>query len=328
MKRSIFLGIALGISATSFGQSPVTSDPRLAKNVIVMIGDGTGLAQWWAAQAARPDSSLAVFSMADALGLSLTSSASNFITDSGAGATAISIGEKTQNRMIGVAADSMPRETLLEFYKKQGKSTGIVVTCGLTHATPAAFYAHVPSRYMAPEIAEYFYQGQVDFAVGGDYPLFSEKRLQKAGYKVAIGLDEIEQANCPQIVGFYSKDKEVPSMQNGRGNFLTRSTDKALTHLSQNDSAGFFLLIEGSQIDWGGHDNNSEYVVQEALDFDRCIHRVMDFAKQNGQTLVIVTADHETGGMSLVDYDTEHTRASAAWSTHEHSGIPVPVFAT
>ncbi|MFZ9756066.1 MAG: alkaline phosphatase, partial [Bacteroidia bacterium] len=132
MKRSIFLGIALGISATSFGQSPVTSDPRLAKNVIVMIGDGTGLAQWWAAQAARPDSSLAVFSMADALGLSLTSSASNFITDSGAGATAISIGEKTQNRMIGVAADSMPRETLLEFYKKQGKSTGIVVTCGLT----------------------------------------------------------------------------------------------------------------------------------------------------------------------------------------------------
>lgn len=328
MKRVLTLGLYGLASFGLMAQDIVLGDVRLAKNIIVMIGDGTGLAQWWAAQAARPDSALAVFRITDAMGLSMTSSASNFITDSGAGATAISIGEKTQNRMIGVGPDSMARETLLEFYKKQGKSTGIVVTCGLTHATPASFYAHVPSRYMDKEIAEQFYNGNVDIAIGGDYPLYSEKLLKKAGYAVAIGLDDISQASCPRFVGFYSKDKEVPPMSKGRGDFLTSSTQKALSVLNQNDSAGFFMLVEGSQIDWGGHANDLNYTVEEALDFDRCIEAVLDFARNDGQTLVIITADHETGGLSLVDYNTDSTLAEGAWSTHEHTGIPVPVFAS
>jgi alkaline phosphatase len=328
MRRVLTLGLYGLASIGLMAQDLVLGDVRLAKNIIVMIGDGTGLAQWWAAQAARPDSALAVFRMSDALGLSMTSSASNFITDSGAGATAISIGEKTQNRMIGVGPDSMARETLLEFYKKQGKSTGIVVTCGLTHATPAAFYAHVPSRYMDKEIAEHFYQGSVDIAIGGDYPLYSEKSLKKAGYSVALGLDEIQETSCPRFVGFYSKDKEVPSISKGRGDFLTASTQKALTVLNQNDSAGFFMLVEGSQIDWGGHANDLKYTVEEALDFDRCIEAVLNFAREDGQTLVIITADHETGGLSLVNYNTDSTSAVGAWSTHEHTGIPVPVFAS
>jgi len=328
MKRVWTLGLYGLASMGLMAQDIVLGDVRLAKNIVVMIGDGTGLAQWWAAQAARPDSALAVFRSTDALGLSMTSSASNFITDSGAGATAISIGEKTQNRMIGVGPDSMARETLLEFYKKQGKSTGMVVTCGLTHATPAAFYAHVPSRYMDKEIAEQFYKGSVDVAIGGDYPLFNEKWLKKAGYGVAIGIDDILEAGCPRFVGFYSKDKEVPTISKGRGDFLTASTTKALSVLGQNDSAGFFMLVEGSQIDWGGHANDLNYTVEEALDFDRCIEAVLDFARRDGQTLVIITADHETGGLSLVDYDTDSTQAVGAWSTHEHTGIPVPVFAS
>ena len=328
MKRVWTLGLYGLASLGLMAQDIVLGDVRLAKNIVVMIGDGTGLAQWWAAQSARPDSALAVFRISDAMGLSMTSSASNFITDSGAGATAISTGEKTQNRMIGVGPDSMARETLLEFYKKQGKSTGMVVTCGLTHATPAAFYAHVPSRYMDKEIAEQFYNGSVDVAIGGDYPLYSEKWLKKAGYSVAIGLDDILETDCPRFVGFYSKDKEVPPMSQGRGDFLTASTKKALSVLSRNDTAGFFMLVEGSQIDWGGHANDLNYTVEEALDFDRCIEAVLDFTRNDGQTLVIITADHETGGLSLVNYETDSTRSVGAWSTHEHTGIPVPVFAS
>jgi len=299
---------------------------KTPKNVILMIGDGTGLAQWYAAQSTQKDN-LQVFQMAQAIGFSKTSSTSSFITDSGAGATAISIGEKTFNKGIGVKKDSTSAFTLSEILHVEGYGTGVVATCGLTHATPASFYAHQPSRYMEREIAQDFYGGFIDVAAGGDFTLFDTAKLRKSGYSwYNYQNSNISNIKDSRYVLFYDTVKEVKKFSEGRGLFSREATMKAIETLSKNDK-GFFLMVEGSQIDWGGHDNDLSYVITETLDFDTTIGMVANWAKNNDETLIIVTADHETGGLSLTGYDKEKKRTQGSFSTKDHTAIAVPVFA-
>lgn len=319
---------------TAIGQLPkgavstvLTSANTLpkVKNVILMIGDGTGLAQWGAAQASIPQK-LKVFSLAEYLGLSLTSSASDYITDSGAGATAFSIGKKTYNGAIGVTKDSQPEFTLAEILHVKGLSTGIVTTCGLTHATPAAFYAHQPSRALDKEIADDFYGGFMDIAIGGGYPFFDSARFKQSGHAMFVAKPDLDSINNKQFIWFYNRNEHPPKYSEGRGNYERKAATAAIRNLNKNNN-GFFLMIEGSQIDWGGHANDSNYVLKETLDFDSTIATVIDWAKKDGETLVIVTADHETGGLSLIGYDKKNQKSAMHFSTGHHSGIPVPVFA-
>jgi alkaline phosphatase len=306
-------------------QVQVPASPRKVKNVILMIGDGTGLAQWSAAQSRIKDS-LHVYRLSEHLGLSNTSSSSHFITDSGAGATAISIGEKTYNKAIGVKSDSSIAFTLSEILHVKGKSTGIVASCGLTHATPASFYAHQINRSMDKEIAQDFYSGFIDVAIGGGFPFFDTGILHQMGYGTFFYKECLfDSIRSPRFVGFYDTSNNVPKYSEGRGRFLKDATMAAIENLSSNEN-GFFLMVEGSQIDWGGHDNDVEYVISETLDFDSTIAAVGDWAKNQGETLVIVTADHETGGLSLND-ETKNKEALFSFSTKHHTGIPVPVFA-
>lgn len=303
----------------------VDSTTTKVKNVILMIGDGTGLAQWSAAQS-RVKDPLHVYRLSEYLGLSKTSSASHFITDSGAGATAISIGEKTYNTAIGLRKDSSIAFTLSELLHVKGKSTGLVATCGLTHATPASFFAHQLNRYMDKEIVEDFYGGFIDVAIGGGFPLFDTARLHKLGYATYLYKnDNFDSIDTTDFVGFYDTSNHPVKYSQGRGNFLKDATMTAIRNLNKNEN-GFFLMVEGSQIDWGGHDNDPEYVISEALDFDSTIAAVGKWAKSNGETLVIVTADHETGGLSLYE-ENGNKEAQFAFSTEHHTGIPVPVFA-
>lgn len=319
-------GCISGLTAQDSLKTVSNPPKKTPKNVILMIGDGTGLAQWYAAQSTQKDN-LQVFQMAQAIGFSKTSSSSSFITDSGAGATAISIGEKTFNKAIGVKKDSTSAFTLSEILHVEGYSTGVIATCGLTHATPASFYAHQPSRYMEREIAQDFYGGFIDVAAGGDYTLFDTARLKKAGYS-CYNYQKIKGSDIKdnRYVLFYDTVKEVKKFADGRGPFLRNATMKAIESLSSNQK-GFFLMVEGSQIDWGGHDNDLNYVITETLDFDTTIGMVANWAKINGETLVIVTADHETGGLSLTGYDKVNKHTEGSFSTKEHTAIAVPVFA-
>ncbi len=292
------------------------------KNIIIMIGDGMGLAQLCAGYALNKKQ-LNIFELAQIIGLCNTSSADNFITDSAAGATAMSTGYKTNNGMISFLPDSSSPRTIFEFAKSNQMKTGLVVSCALTHATPACFYSHLYNRELHTDIAADFYNGTVDIAAGGGFPVFDTAKLRSLGYQVTIGKTTIPTGS--KYVSFYDTSFHPAQISEGRGSFLTENTMLSLAKL-KNDK-GFMLMVEGSQIDWGGHNNDGDYVVKEMLDFDSCVKRVLDWAKEDGETLVIITADHETGGLGLMGSDSSSTTPKLMFHNTHHSGIMVPVFA-
>lgn len=299
--------------------------PKRPKNIILMIGDGTGLVHLYAAYVAK-GGQLDIYRFAQHIGLSITASADDFVTDSAAGATALSVGEKTNNGMIGVLPDSSSRETIAETAARHGMSTGAVVTCELPHATPASFYAHQPSRKMYPEIvADMTRNPAATILVGGGLPYFDTNALKANGYNVSIGMAAMKFNNGARQICFIDTFKEpLPASQ--RGSTLLNGTVHAIKHLSKNKK-GFFLMVEGSQIDWGAHNNDSAHVIAEAIDFDQTAGEVLRWASQDKNTLVIITADHECGGLTLHGYDSVNSRPTMHFSTGHHTAEPVPVYA-
>lgn len=302
-----------------------------AKNIILMIGDGMGVSQIYAGMTANHGHlNLDQFQN---IGFSKTHSANDYITDSGAAATAISTGRKTFDGAIGVDIDTIPATSILEYAEKNNKATGMVATCSITHATPASFIAHQPSRKNYEQIAADFLKTDIDVFIGGGLRDFNQRKderdltrqLDDKGYQLIYSPDSIEFANGEKIAGLLYQE-HGPKYSEGRGDMLIHSAQKALEILNK-DTDGFFLMIEGSQIDWGGHDNDGPYVINEMLDFDRTIGIVLKFAESDGNTLVIVTADHETGGMSLTGGNIVKGEVNAKFTTGDHTGVMVPVFA-
>jgi len=307
-----------------------TTETKKVKNVILLIGDGMGLSQVSASQFYNENPTN--FERFSTIGLIKTSSSSDLITDSAAGATAFASGIKTYNGAVGVTPDTLSVETIVEQISPKGISTGIISTSSITHATPACFYAHIKSRRMEDDIATYLLNSEVDFFAGGGSKFFNERedgkdltiQLAEKGFEVSTG-------NLPKNVSekkqaILLSKKGMPTMIEGRGNFLPDATKLALEYLSKNEN-GFFLMVEGSQIDWAGHDNDGDYLIAELLDFDKTMGVVLDFAKQNGETLVIVTADHETGGFTLAADDGDYNKIKPVFSNKGHSATMVPVFA-
>jgi alkaline phosphatase len=297
------------------------------KNIILMVGDGMGVAQIYAGLTANKDTlNLERFKY---IGFSKTYSANRYITESSAGATAFSIGEKTHNGAIGVDSNDTPKPTILEIAIKNGLSTGLVATTDITDATPAAFVAHVPSRKMQQEIAADYLKSNVDIFIGAGKEHFSNRKdgrnlieeLEKKDYQVLYNADDICKVKKGKIAGFLT---ERPALE--RGNEEEKTAMAAIQILKQNPK-GFFLMIEGSKIDDGGHNNDLSVVVSEMQDFDRTIGKVLDFAEKDGQTLVVVTADHETGGLTLTGGDIKTGQVEGKFSTSDHTSVMVPVFA-
>lgn len=289
-----------------------------------MIGDGTGLVHLYAAYTAN-GGKLNIYDFCQYMGLSITASFDDYITDSAAGATALSTGEKTRNGMIGTRPDSSAKATISEIAEKSGIRTGAVVSCELPHATPASFYAHQPSRKMYRQIAADISNGPATILIGGGFPYFDTGVLRKKGVNVSVGLADMEKNNGKRQVCFYNNDSSVARV-NERNDALLKGTRHAIKHLSANKK-GFFLMIEGSQIDWGSHDNDSAYTIEEAMDFDRVAGEVLNWAKKDKNTLVIITADHECGGLTLHGYDSSNKRPVMHFSTGHHTAEPVPVYA-
>ncbi len=327
----ILFAVFFAVSCNSSKQEKKV-EAKLPKNVIFMIGDGMGITQIQAAMTANGNK--LNFERFQTIGLSKTSSSSSYITDSAAGATAFSIGKKTYNGAIGVNSDTVAEKTILEYAEDAGLATGMVATSTITHATPAAFIAHQPSRQMYEEIAADFLKTDIDVFIGGGKDNFTNRKdgvnladsLSANNYQVVFDLDGLSAIKEGKIAALLNAEA-MPPYSKGRGEMLLPSTLKAIEILNQNE-AGFFLMIEGSQIDWGGHANDPEYVVSELLDFDNVIGSVLDFAEKDGNTLVIITADHETGGLTLPHGSNILGDSTAThFSTTHHTGVMVPVFA-
>ncbi|WP_321287329.1 alkaline phosphatase [uncultured Sunxiuqinia sp.] len=300
------------------------------KNIILMIGDGMGTAQVFAGLTANGGHLF--LENFKHVGFSKTQSASNYITDSAAGGTALSSGYKTYNGAIGVDGDTVSHPTVLELAEKDGLATGLVSSSAITHATPASFIAHQSSRNMYEEIAADFLKTDIDVFVGGGYKHFTERKdgrnlveeLEAKDYTVLRSIDQIENFTEGKLVGLTAPEHNGRAPE--RKGLLPKATEKVIDLLSQNHK-GFFLMVEGSQIDWGGHQNNTIYITEEMLDFDQSIGKALEFAASNKETLIIVTADHETGGFAINGGDIENKIVKGGFATGHHSAVMVPVFA-
>lgn len=303
------------------------------RNVVLMIGDGMGLAQVSTRfYQGQTDSH---FSRFQHIGLINTSSATHRITDSAASATAYACGERTFNGGIGVNLRVEAIPNLPEIIGNRDVKTGVLATSSITHATPACFYAHASTRAAEETIAEQLPGSQVDFFAAGGRRFFARRTdrvdflrtLEANGYQVRTDdLSATHRINSKQKHGFLLADEGMPRMSEGRGNFLPHASERAVEYLAGHRK-GFFLMIEGSQIDWGGHENDADYIFEEMEDFDQTIGRVLDFADTDRQTLVLVTADHETGGAALFDSDLDEHRMELRFSSGDHSATMVPLFA-
>ncbi|MDP2089600.1 MAG: alkaline phosphatase [Flavobacteriaceae bacterium] len=311
----------------SYNDQSTTQKPT---NVIFMIGDGMGVAQIYAGMTANKGHLF--LNNFKHIGFSLTYSSEDYITDSAAGGTAMACGVKTYNAAIGVDNDKKPVKTILEKAVEKKMGTGLVSTSAITHATPAAFIAHQPHRNMYEDIAADFLETDIDVFIGGGYDHFTKRKdgrnlvseLEKKGYIVLQDMHSIEHFNSGKLAGLTAPEhNERVSV---RKDMLQTSTQTALNLLSQKKK-GFFLMVEGSQIDWGGHANDITYIVEEMLDFDKAIGVVLEFAANNKNTLVIVTADHETGGLTLNKGNMADGSMIAEFTTGSHTGVMVPVFA-
>ena len=299
------------------------------KNIILLIGDGMGVSQVFAGLTANRGHLF--LENCKYIGFSKTQSADNYITDSAAGGTALSTGVKTYNGAIGVGVDGNPVKTILEEASENGLATGLVSTSSITHATPASFIAHQAKRSSYEDIAADFLKTDIDVFIGGGLEHFAKRKdgrdltdeLKNKGYKVETDLKKIKKIKKGKLAAFTAE------VHNGRvserGDMLAVATETALTILD-NNKKGFFLMVEGSQIDWGGHAGSTIYVVEDMLDFDQVIGKALEFAAKDKETLIIVTADHETGGMAITGGDIQKGVVKAAFPTGDHTAVMVPVF--
>lgn len=326
--------VALELLLAGFAPGCIRKQGRAeagVKNIILFIGDGMGTAHVQAAiSMSKNPLSIESFPFS---GFSKTSSFDNYVTDSGAGATALACGIKTRNGMVGMRPDSVAAPSIIEMAHEKGLATGVLSTSSITHATPASFAAHVANRDDHEAIARCFSDGHVDVFMGGGESVFNERSdsidltllLESKGYDVVKDIPGLLNSASSRIAGLLAKEHMV-AVSDGRTGVLATMTGKAIETLSR-DKDGFFLMVEGSMIDWRSHERDFNNTVLEVLDMDMAIAVATDFAGKEGHTLVVVTADHETGGLVLVgDTSCKGGLKGNFMPSGDHTGVMVPVF--
>jgi alkaline phosphatase len=330
MAGLLFMGL---VACRATSPTPPNPTAKRPKNIILMIGDGMGISQITAGM--YSNNNRLNLERIHHIGLVKTTSSDDLITDSAAGATAMSTGTKTYNGAIGVGPDSLPRPTILEIAEAQGMATGMVATSEIVHATPASFIAHQYNRRMYEEIAGDFLKTEIDLFIGGGLDYFLRRRdqrdlvyeLRERNYRVLnphTPFADVRTVPGQNLAYFTAADR--PDRQAKGRDYLPEASDFAARFLEGRSTKGFFLMIEGSQIDWGGHANNASYVISEMIDFDQAIGQILDFADENKETLVIITADHETGGLGI-NRGSEMGELKTAFTSGGHTGVMVPIFA-
>lgn len=301
------------------------------RNVIFLIGDGMGLEQascGWVLNHGK----LNLDNMS-VVGLSRTYSLSDLITDSAAGGTALAVGQKTANNRVAVDIDGNPLNSMFVKAQEAGKKTGVVVTCHLADATPADFCCHSDHRYKSDEVVAGYATSGVDFIAGGGRDFFGKKRkdgrniddeMGTKGYAVVYDETALMEAHLP-ILALLAEDNLPVALE--RGDLFRHMVAKGIDDLSsQSGDKGFVMMIEGSSIDDWLHENRIDRAMEELLDFDRTLGDVLKWAAADGHTLVVVTADHATGALTLQDGDLAEGRIGVAFGNDSHNGIAVPYY--
>lgn len=300
------------------------------ENIILMIGDGMGLSQFSAAMIySKRKLALEQFKK---IGLVKTHS-TKLITDSAASATAMATGNKTYNGAISMDKDSNEFKTILEYAEEANIRTGIITTTTVTHATPACFYGHQPTRSNVNQaLAAQFMEKDIEVLAGGGWNYFRNgpegrdliKEAEKKGYHITDSIGKMGNLLPKKLLCLISP--LLPQRDSFRGEFLPQATQKSIQILDQY-SEPFFMVVEGGQIDWGGHENETNYIISELLDFDKSVEVAYQYAKEKSNTLIIVTADHETGGFSINDGVYKENKLAGAFTSTYHTASMVPIFA-
>ncbi len=335
MKRiiSVFLLVVLaympGLGIYAAEKSP-TGQPEV-KNIIFLIGDGMGVSQVYAGMTAKKHG--LCLERAQFVGFSKTYSLDKYITDSAAGGTAIACGVKTTNGTIGMDADGNEVKSMLSYAQDNGMATGVVVTSSVTDATPASFLAHQKNRSMQEEIALDISRSGVDVLIGGGSRFFTKRadkqdlivQMKEKGYQVSSSFEEISKISSGKLLALLDTVYVLPYFE--RGDIIPKYVEKTIQLLDKKGGKGFFLMVEGSQIDGFAHNGDSDCMVEEMLDFDNVIKVAFDYADKNPNTLVVITADHETGGAYLTGGDFHTGEVQVKFGTKGHTGVMVPIFA-
>ena len=303
---------------------------KKVKNIIFMIGDGMGLEQLSTAWVVN-NRHLNITDNFPYVGLQWTYSASKLVTDSAAAGTALATGSKTNNGMIAMSPDGQPLETLSEYAKSKGKKTGTSVVCRICDATPAVFSTHYETRDSLYDITAQFVDSELDFLFGGGLRWWENRpdgrdltaEVEAKGYTFVKTVEDLNAVQNGPVIALTSY-MELPAALDRNGAHQA-SVVKALELLDNKN--GFFLMVEGSCIDDWCHANKVGYAVEEILDFDRTVGAVLEWAAKDGETLVIVTADHSTGAMTLQGGNIKEQSVAVNFSNTGHNGVALPVYA-
>lgn len=341
MRKLLFSLCFVAAAALCGGCAPQTTPDPQVERVILMIGDGMGVPHVTDLILNSPEGSVNM-ERAHSVGLVKTHSANNRVTDSAAAGTAIASGTKTDNNRLGRDPGGRDLKSILTRAQEAGYPAGIVVTVDLFDATPGAFYAHVHSRKSRDTISVQLLGSGIDVAMGGGL-VYMENRADgrdlpaefaAKGYNVALDFGQTAEVSEGQLLAVLAPEI-LPYYVDGRGEYLPGATNKALEILTNNahkrGSRGFFLMVEGSLIDYAAHDNLTRQLIGEVQDFDRAVGRAFDYADRHPGTLVIVTADHETGGLTMPSGDSDFSASDSGveyrYSTDSHTASLVPLFA-
>jgi alkaline phosphatase len=304
-----------------------------AQNIILFIGDGMGFEQVKAAGFYN-GGSLSFEGFLHQAECS-TYSADNTITDSAAGGTAIATGVKVNNGVVSLAipGDGRPLETVLEFYQKRGKKVGLITTAYLTHATPAVFAAHTTSRNNTGEIGfQLLNQSRPNLLFGGGGYGIDPASAVAAGYLVAtttaefITLDATTDGLGALFGSGYLPYEFAYLNQTYPYPHLSELVAKAIQAFADHEE-GFFLMIEAARIDHACHDNKLPEAIHETIELSRAVQIVLDWANGRTDTTIVVTSDHETGGLTVTQDNGGGEYPSVTWSTGGHTAANVPVYA-
>ncbi len=295
---------------------------RSVKNIILLIGDGNGLSQ--ISSATLANGGQLTMTQLKSVGFLKTQSADDFTTDSAAGGTALATGKKSYNRAIGVDVNGQSIENITEILAKHNFVSGLITTDKITGATPASFYAHQKDRSDIKEIAEDLPKSKLSLFIGGGGYSFQDHFIS-TDFTILKRLDQLRKSNKDKV-GIFISENGVPGILQGRGNILAEATKNGLKFLHAKKKP-FFLMIEGAQIDSYGHSNNVGGIISEGIDFDRAVTEAIKFADRTKNTLVIVTADHETSGFSIPHGNVKNGIIEGDFITHDHTGVMVPIFA-
>jgi len=332
--RFLVLVGVICLTATAFCKSP--------KNVILFIGDGMGFEHVKAAgYYANGRAGRLFFEGFKHKAEMTTHPVSGAITDSAASGTAMATGCKVRNGVVSMAipGDGGELETLVEYFKKKGKSTGLVTTTYITHATPACFGAHAKSRQELADIAgDYLSQTRPNVLFGAGGHEMSPDQARQAGYTVvtdALSLSKLDTENVSMVSGQFGNDIPYEYDRMGKGGQMQAGVLPSLSQMTavalkvlDNDADGFFLMVEGGKIDWAAHANHLERVILETVELDCAVRQACKWAAGWDDTLIIVTADHETGGLRVTSNEGKGNWPIAAWSSKGHTAAKVPVYAT